>query len=140
MELRACSFWISALSSAETSLHRREVGERQKESARGTMGRGGNKKRYPPRHQSFSSSHHPPHAYLFLILFLFGSQRWPVCIREGQANALRPGYPRIKGKRMLFVKHSMYVWLAKFVFYAGKRYQFMITRCSKLAVKKINMD
>ena len=38
---------------------------------------------------------------------------------------------------MLFVKLSMYVWLAKFVFYAGKRYQFMITRCSKLAVKKI---
>ena len=34
----------------------------------------------------------------------------------------------------------MYVWLVKFVFYAGKRYQFMITRCSKLAVKKINLD
>ena len=55
---------------------------------------------------------------------------------------MRPGYPDIKGRRMLFVKLSMYVWLVKFVFYAGKRYQltFMITRWSKLAVKKINMD
>ena len=52
----------------------REAGEREKESTRGAMGREENKE----RHQSFSSSHHPPHAYLFLILFLFGSQRWPI--------------------------------------------------------------
>ena len=60
--------------------------------------------------------------------------------KRGTSECFAPGVPRIKGRRMFFVKLSMYVWLAKFVFYAGKRYQFMITRCSKLAVKKINMD
>ena len=48
MELQVCSFWISAFSFAETSLYLREAGEREKESARGTMGRGGNKERHPP--------------------------------------------------------------------------------------------
>ena len=44
---------------------------------------------------------------------------------------MRPGYPDIKGRRMLFVKLSMYAWLVKFVFYVGKRYQFMFKTISK---------
>ena len=46
-----------SLASAEASLYRREAGEREKESARGTMGRG---KR---RSQVFPSSHRPPRAF-----------------------------------------------------------------------------
>jgi len=119
MELQACSFWISAFSSAEASLYHREVGEREKESARGAMGRGGDKERHPP----FPLPIIPRTLTFLKFFFQFESQRWPIWIREGQANALRPGYPNIKERRMLFVKFSMYVWLVKFMFYAGNRYQ-----------------
>ena len=54
-----------SLASAEASLYRREAGERKKESARGTMGRG---KR---RSQVFPSSHRPPRAFYFLIIAIF---------------------------------------------------------------------
>ena len=70
MELQACSFWISAFFSVEASLYLREVGEREKESARGTMGRGGTKERHPP----FPL----PIIPRTLTFFIFESQRWPI--------------------------------------------------------------
>ena len=54
-----------SLASAEASLYRREAGERKKESARGTMGRG---KR---RSEVFPSSHRTPRAFYFLIIAIF---------------------------------------------------------------------
>ena len=60
--LKNCSF---SLASAEASLYRREVGEREKESARGTMGR---EKR---RSQVFPSSHRPPRAFCFSVIAIF---------------------------------------------------------------------
>ena len=54
-----------SLASAEASLYRREAGERKKESARGTMGRG------MRRSQVFPSSHRPPRAFYFLIIAIF---------------------------------------------------------------------
>ena len=51
---------------AEASLYRREAGERKKESARGTMGRGIRKS------EVFPSSHRPPLSIFRLLLFLLG--------------------------------------------------------------------
>ena len=48
-----------ALSSAEASLCYEEAGEKEKESARGTMGRGKREERLPP----FPSSHLPLRAF-----------------------------------------------------------------------------
>ena len=55
-----------SLASAEASLYRREAGERKKESARGTMGRGIRKS------EVFPSSHRPPLSIFRLLLFLLG--------------------------------------------------------------------
>ena len=52
-----------SLASAETSLYRREAVEREKEDTRGTMGR---EKR---RSEVFSSSHRPPRAFYFSIIY-----------------------------------------------------------------------
>ena len=54
-----------SLASAEASLYRREAVEREKEGARGTMGR---EKR---RREVFSSSHRPPRAFYFSIIAIF---------------------------------------------------------------------
>ena len=51
---------------AEASLYRREAGERKKESARGTMGRGIRKS------EVFPFSHRPPLSIFRLLLFLLG--------------------------------------------------------------------
>ena len=55
-----------SLASAEASLYRREAGERKKESAWGTMGRGIRKS------EVFPSSHRPPLSIFRLMLFLLG--------------------------------------------------------------------
>ena len=44
-----------------------EAGEKEKESARGTMGRGKREERLPP----FPSSHRPPRAFYFCRLLIF---------------------------------------------------------------------
>ena len=54
-----------SFSSAEASLYRREAGEREKESARGTMGR---EKR---RSEVFPSSHLPPRSFYFSKIVIF---------------------------------------------------------------------
>ena len=54
-----------SLASAEASLCRREAGEREKESARGTMGR---EKR---RSEVFPSSHRPPRSFYFSKIVIF---------------------------------------------------------------------
>ena len=56
---------LFSLASAEVSLYRREAREREKESARGTMGR--EKK----RSQVFPSSHRPPRAFYFSVIAIF---------------------------------------------------------------------
>ena len=56
-----------ALSSAEASLCCGEAGEKEKESARGTIGRGKREERFPP----FPSSHLPLRAFYFFQLLLF---------------------------------------------------------------------
>ena len=62
---------------AEASLYRRETGEREKESTRGTMGR---EKR---KSEVFSSSHRPPRAFYFLIIAIFiGIPRGSLCGEE----------------------------------------------------------
>ena len=50
---------VGALSSAEASLCCGEAGEKEKESARGTIGRGKREERFPP----FPSSHLPLRAF-----------------------------------------------------------------------------
>ena len=61
-----------------------EAGEKEKESARGTMGRGKREERLPP----FPSSHRPPRAFYFcrlLIFWYFGdTQREPLRRRESK--------------------------------------------------------
>ena len=56
-----CFCWFSPLSSAKLSLCRRGAGEKEKESARGTMGRGKREER------PFPSSHRPLGAFYFPI-------------------------------------------------------------------------
>ena len=76
--------WFSAtLSSAEASLCRREAGEKEIESARGTVGRGKREKRLP----SFPSSHlppPPPSHFLFFdyCYFYCDTQQEPLRRRE----------------------------------------------------------
>ena len=61
--------WGSRLSSAGASLCGRKAGQKEKESARGAMGRGKREERLPP----FPSSHRPLRAFYFpLLLFLLG--------------------------------------------------------------------
>ena len=56
-----------SLSSAEASLCCGEAGDKEKESARGTMGRGNREERLPP----FPSSHRSPRAFYFSIIAIF---------------------------------------------------------------------
>ena len=62
-----CINITNALSSAEASLYCGEAGEKEKESARGTMGRGKREERLPP----FPSSHRSPRAFYFCRLLIF---------------------------------------------------------------------
>ena len=68
------------LSSAEASLCYGEAGEKEKESVRGTMGRGKREERLSP----FSSSHRPPGAFYFFDYCYFDgdTQRQPLRRRE----------------------------------------------------------
>ena len=128
MELQVCSFWISAFSFAETSLYLREAGEREKESARGRW-EGEEIKR--GTHRGTSPFLIPRTLIIFNSFFIW-IPAMAYLNKRGTSECFAPGVPPYKREKD--------VWLAKFVFYAGKWYQFMITRCSKLAVKKVNMD
>ena len=115
-------------------MYLREVGEREKRKLAGTMGRGGNKERHPPFPLPIISR------TLSFFNFFFWIPARAYLTKRGTSECFAPGVPPYKREKDAFVKISMYVWLVKFVFYAGKRHQFMTTRFSKLAVKKINMD
>ena len=56
-----------SLSFVDASLCCGEAGEEEKESSRGTMGRGKKEERLPP----FPSSHRPPRALYFSIIAIF---------------------------------------------------------------------
>ena len=68
---KMCFCWFSPLSSAKPSLCRRGAGEKEKESARGTMGRGKREER------PFPSSHRPLGAFYFSICTAIFFLRYP---------------------------------------------------------------
>ena len=73
---KMCFCWFSPLSSAKPSLCRRGAGEKEKESARGTMGRGKREERH------FPSSHRPLGAFYFSIctaIFFFEIPSGSLC-------------------------------------------------------------
>ena len=107
MELQVCSFWISAFSFAETSLYLREAGEREKESARGTMGRGGNKERHPPFPLPII-----PRTLTFFIFFKIWIPAIAYLNKRWTSECFAPGVPRYK--------MSMYVCWLNLCFMRGR--------------------
>jgi len=115
--------WVSnlsrgrgALSSPETSLCCGEAGEKEKESAQGTMVRGKREERLPP----FPSSHLPLRAFYFsdYCYFYRDTQREPLRRREGRegCTAINPdAVPSVHVTKMAACtgKHSIFRILRK---------------------------
>ena len=70
---KMCFCWFSPLSSAKPSLCRRGAGEKEKESARGTMGRG----KREERREAFSLFPSSPGRFLFFHLYCYFFLRYP---------------------------------------------------------------
>ena len=104
---RVSGFAFAPLSSAEASLCRGEAGKKEKESARGIMGRGRKKSLFPP----FPSSHRHPRAFYFFDYYCFyrDTKREPLWRRERSRDIFHFWIPERKKVEKVY-NNWYYTW------------------------------